>query len=450
MMKSKSLLVSNRKRPFHFFITFVVLFSIHCLYPASVTLAKTPKDKERIVPASLIKWPKKGSDYAVLVDKSKQKVLIYHRNNPFKPVKTYRATTGENGGPKTRQNDKRTPEGIYFFVKELDDRQLAPIYGVRAFPLNYPNLVDKRAGRGGYGIWFHGLDRPLKPNDTRGCIALENHNIDDLADYITLHDTPVVISPTIRMTTFDKVQHEAKKLEQVIESWRRAWEQKEIDRYMAHYHPRFSSGSKNWRQWKNHKARLAKRYQDIRVEVDDLRLLRNDGTVLASFTQRYRAAGFKSVGQKRLFLQQNSEDWKIVGETFQLATRKKIKRVAPKKPRVASVKEIRDFIYQWKKSWEEKDLNSYISCYDSGFRSRGMGFAAWKAHRKRLNRKYLTIRVNITNLRVEQRSHRTARVRFKQDYLADGYRDFGLKKIRLEKKNGTWKIKEETWRRLKK
>ena len=280
--------------------------------PSVASSGRQPEFGPRLVPASLLNWPKEGSDYAILVDKSTQRVFVYHWNNLCTPVKVYKCSTGENGGPKSRRNDKKTPEGIYFFTHSYVKRELSSIYGARAFPLDYPNPMDKKKGRDGYGIWFHGTSRLLRPNDTNGCIVLEDHSIDELAAYIKLNDTPVIISSKIEMIDRDKLEEEKRELLEIIEAWKRAWEREEIDRYMSLYSPRFTSDGKNWEKWKRHKARLAKKYRQINVKIENLRLLKNDGIVLAKFDQRYSTEGFESQGEKRLYLQQNSSEWKII------------------------------------------------------------------------------------------------------------------------------------------
>ncbi len=163
----------------------------------SVSFATKPPTEK--VPSPLLKWPEKGSEYAILVDKSQQKVFVYHRDNPYKPHRIYTCSTGENQGPKLRENDRKTPEGVYFFVRAFDKRELLPIYGSRAYALDYPNVIDRREGKNGHGIWFHGLNKPLKPRDTNGCVALENPDIDDLANFIRIDDTPVIVSEKIEM-----------------------------------------------------------------------------------------------------------------------------------------------------------------------------------------------------------------------------------------------------------
>ncbi|MFH1490864.1 MAG: L,D-transpeptidase, partial [Pseudomonadota bacterium] len=195
MMKTKRTCRPFGSKAWFFFPALALISLVFWITPSSVTPAQKPKTP--LVPGPLLKWPEKGSDYAVLVDKGAQKVWVYHRDDPYRPVKSYTVSTGENDGPKSRQNDRKTPEGIYFFTNAYVERELAPIYGPRAFPLDYPNPVDSIEGKKGYGIWFHGLNKPLKPKDTNGCIALENRDINELADYITLHDTPVVISSRI-------------------------------------------------------------------------------------------------------------------------------------------------------------------------------------------------------------------------------------------------------------
>lgn len=430
-----------------------IVFSICLFTTPDIPLAspsKPPaKGSAEVVPSPLLRLPEQGSDYAVLVDKSLQTVSVYRKNNLSAPLKTFPCSTGENDGKKSRQKDKRTPEGVYFFVDVYEGKDLAPIYGVRAFPIDYPNPFDKREGRDGYGIWFHGTNKTLKPKDSNGCIVLENPNIEELSGYVKLNDTPIIISSKIEMVDSEKQLKEKEELEKVLESWRRAWEGKQIEKYMSFYSPHFTSGSKDWRQWKEYKARLAKQYRDIKVEINNLGLFSNDGVVMASFNQRYRTPGFDSQGVKRLFLQQNSNQWKIMGEFFEEPEEKpKVLAAVKRTPPVPN--EIKGFLDQWKRAWEQKDLKSYISYYDPGFNSRGMDLTEWKKHREDLNRQYRSVQVIMRDIKIKEFPNQTATVSFVQDYRADAYRDSGYKNILLTKKGQHWKIKREDWRPLKK
>ena len=426
-----------------FFVLLTTMIAIW-VYPCPAVRAGRDDGPIR-VPAPLIKWPENSFEYTILVDKSKQKVFVYRRDKPHFPIREYRCSTGENDGQKRRKNDRKTPEGIYFFTKSFIERELSPIYGKRAFPIDYPNLVDKKEGRNGYGIWFHGTNKALKPNDSNGCIVLDNPHIDDLASFIELNATPVVISAGIEMVDSTKQKKTRQDLEKIIESWRRAWETKRIDQYISHYHEAFTSGRKNRQQWKEYKTRLANRYRKIRVDVDNLQLLQNDGVILARFTQTYRTAGVYSFGEKRLYLKQNSKRWKIIGEDFRVLEEK---QPAYRQPRPTGKEEIENFLHVWADAWENKSIRTYMSCYARTFQSRGMNLGSWTKHRQKLNRKYRSIKIEISDVQLERVSTHSADVTFKQDYRADDYHDFGIKKIHLIKQGKEWKIRKEEWRPL--
>ncbi len=428
---------------------FVLLFSLISLWdlPASASRVKKPINKQRLIPANFLEWGKDETNYAVLVDKSLQKVMIYRGDNLFAPEKVYYSSTGENDGAKDEVNDRKTPEGIYFFINNFEKKYLSPIYGSRALPIDYPNIVDKKNGKKGYGIWFHGTNKPLKPKDTNGCIALENNDIEEIASLVTLFKTPVIISSQIKMAPPDVLKEKAEKIKKIIESWRRAWEGKDIESYMSFYNRRFTSGSKNLKMWERYKTRLAKKYKYIHVDIEDLTILENDGIILAIFKQTYRTPSFQSRGIKRLYFTKNSKQWKIIGEEFKGAEKQ---RIPAEKPVIFTRREVEDFIYAWKHSWETKDLAEYISCYAPDFTSRGMNLNSWKRHRDRLNKKYKSVHVTISDLRINRVSDRNARVRFTQSYKADSYKDLGIKKIVLVRKGGDWKIKEEEWTPIRK
>ncbi len=423
---------------------FTLILSIFLLrtYPCGADSSRQSAFEAELIPSPLLYRPAKGSEYVVLVDKSIQKTFVYQWKDLSRPIRTYKCSTGENDGPKVRQNDKKTPEGIYFFIHSYLEKDLSPIYGVRAFPIDYPNPMDEKKGNGGYGIWFHGTDKPLKPNDSNGCIVLENHNIEDLASFVTLHDTPAVICSRIEMVERSQQEKEKGELLEIIETWRRAWQGKMVDQYMSFYNPRFILGGRDWNQYKEYKARLARSYKQIMVDIENLWLLKDGNTILAKFDQRYQTERLQSEGEKRLYLQQNSKEWKIVGEFFE---KKALRWGPPKDSYFSTQEEIRRFILAWQVAWEEKDLEGYILCYDTGFTSRGMDLRTWRMHREKLNRKYRSINIVITDLEILPASTREAKVRFKQIYEADAYQDYGIKNLVVVKKGQDWRIKEEEW-----
>ncbi|MGB5512177.1 MAG: L,D-transpeptidase family protein, partial [Woeseiaceae bacterium] len=102
---------------------------------------------------------------------------------------------GQNGEGKQTSGDRRTPLGIYFVTEQLDTSRMHEKYGVTAFVLDYPNVLDNQSGKTGDGIWIHGVDarggkRP--PRDTDGCIALPNDELAEMATLFRSNTTPVI------------------------------------------------------------------------------------------------------------------------------------------------------------------------------------------------------------------------------------------------------------------
>ena len=50
---------------------------------------------------------------------------------------------GKNGFGKEEEGDRKTPVGVYRLTSFLTDEQLIDFYGLGAFPLNYPNVIDR-------------------------------------------------------------------------------------------------------------------------------------------------------------------------------------------------------------------------------------------------------------------------------------------------------------------
>jgi len=395
-----------------------------------------------LIPEPLLKWDKGGSEHVILVDKSIQKIFLYRKDRLMYPLKVYLCSTGENYGPKTHLNDKKTPEGVYFFTNSYKDKDLAPIYGIMAFPLDYPNNLDKKKGRNGYGIWLHGTNKQLEPRNSNGCIVLKNKDIEGLAAFIKLHETPLIITSRINMIPIEKNTLKALKLKNYIEYWKSVWEEKNIEQYMSFYSPEFSEKNMGWKKWKKYKSRIAAKHKNIEISIYDLQLFQTNGSILAKFYQIYHEPYFKSYGNKTLYLIHDGEQYKIIGEVFEQDN-------DPQKyPAVFSdsfFDEIKGFLFKWKKAWEQKRLQTYFSFYDQDFHPQGMHLAGWYKHKNKVNKKYKYIKIEISKIKILKKLKNTIRVNFKQDFKSDSYHDIGLKELILIKSGNNWKIKQEIW-----
>jgi murein L,D-transpeptidase YafK len=129
-----------------------------------------------------------------------------HRLTLFKDgvgIKTYKVALGRHPvGPKEKQGDKRTPEGLYTIDARKDDSSYH-----RALHVAYPNDEDKaRAAKLGVDpggdIMIHGIRNGLgwlgplhRTIDwTAGCIAVTDAQIDEIIKAVPI-GTPVEIRP---------------------------------------------------------------------------------------------------------------------------------------------------------------------------------------------------------------------------------------------------------------
>lgn len=142
-----------------------------------------------------------GVDTALIVEKRTQTVRLYGRSESgVALLQTYPCTTGQAEGAKQERGDLKTPDGVYFFSDLLSGERLPKQYGAAALPLRYPNAWDRRAGRSGHGIWFHGSDRlasPFTPRDTQGCVLMRNDDLVEVASLVTPLTTPVLIAEEV-------------------------------------------------------------------------------------------------------------------------------------------------------------------------------------------------------------------------------------------------------------
>ena len=130
----------------------------------------------------------------LLVDKSRHRLYVF--DDSFNPIRSFRVTTGKRAGDKLERGDLKTPEGVYFFTGVIDGRELPPKYGVMALVTDYPNPIDRLAGKTGSGIWLHATDDPSRiqrPRDTRGCVVATDEDVLEIAGYVDLGRTPLVV-----------------------------------------------------------------------------------------------------------------------------------------------------------------------------------------------------------------------------------------------------------------
>jgi murein L,D-transpeptidase YafK len=108
------------------------------------------------------------------------------------------------------------------------------------------------------------------------------------------------------------------------------------------------------------------------------------------------------------------------------------------------------FFEQWRKSWQDSDVETYIQFYDSTFRNSQMNFNQWYKHKKKLKGLYKFIKVDLLPPTILRNGDQVV-IRTIQDYKSDLHKDYGEKTLHAYFSDAVgFKIIREDWRPLKK
>jgi murein L,D-transpeptidase YafK len=196
---------------------------------------------------------------------------------------------------------------------------LPDLYGIAAYPLNYPNEWDKKQGKSGHGIWLHGtpqetFSRPPQASD--GCVVLTNADIESLMPVLKDGNTPFVISAENEAPIVSSQQREG--LVRAIEQWRSDWQSKKTEIYLSHYAPDFFTEDMNFSAWAAHKRRVQQDKSAIQVKLSGLSIFRypNSQKIMAvvNFNQDYQANNLNNKMRKRQYWLLEQRRWKILYE----------------------------------------------------------------------------------------------------------------------------------------
>lgn len=394
---------------------------------------------------------------AVIVEKSTQRLWVFHRDEAgnFVARQQFDCSTGEVRGDKLVAGDKKTPEGVYFFLTEYPDKYLAPIYGTGAFPIDYPNVLDRRAGKTGSAIWLHGTNKVLKPQDTNGCVALENTNLDRMRGDIRLFRTPMVIVEKLNWR--EGAAPDADGIRTLLERWHQTLASGTYQDYLQFYSPDYLPEIDWWPFWQKEKNRLKADGTPFTLTMRGLDLFRTGNRVTAVFEEEISAGNTtRKVGIRKLFLEPvGDRGLAIVGEAYLFSPE------TPKKEEpslLASIqkiettsgteKEITTAVDAWITAWAGGDITAYASFYAEDFHSQGRNRREWIRYKERLNRQYSFIRVRREGpLDIRMRDAWHATVRFPQYYASSGFEARGRKRLDLVREGGKWMIFKESWKK---
>lgn len=423
----------------------------HCLALSLLLLFFSAAASESVshaaekIPDSIISI---SSGYVVAVDKKTQKLYVFKKNGDFSRVFEADCSTGKNHGSKQVSGDARTPTGVFFATKILPNPGPPETYGTLAFPLDYPTIADRKAGKNGTNIWIHGTTKPIAPFQTNGCVVLNDKDIQALAKFIQLNKTPVIIVESIRWIPKNQTSPVKQELEKVLSDWTKGYLEGNIHAMDKLYLKDFQITGKKRERLAGSLSNIQNIKQHFVLEPRDISILRHDEDAVIVFDQitAVNKDGSFSGSFQRLSLQNINHRWLILDDEAPTApvVQKTVRPAVTATDKESAAKAaIQRLVNRWAKSWESGNMSAYRSCYASNFRSQGMNLDQWVSHKISVRDRSKNIRIRIANARISAAGNQATAV-FQQHYSSNLLKSSGAKKLELSKINGTWKITRES------
>jgi len=244
-------------------------------------------------------------------DKERSTLNLYtkDKNSTYKFEQNYSAFTGKEKGDKTKEGDLKTPIGIYTLTEKISNPD--SFYGPLAFVTSYPNIYDRYRGKNGSGIWIRGLPTEQERDEfTKGCIAINNQNIEYLDKKIDIKKTLLIINsaPVHKDVPKDVVTSILSQLY----IWRYSWIYNDIDKYLGFYSDDFvrTDGMK-FNDFKTYKKRVFNKLEKKTIIFNDINLVpypNTENIYQLTFKEIYSSESFQFTGEKTLMIKLGEEN----------------------------------------------------------------------------------------------------------------------------------------------
>jgi len=275
------------------------------------------------LPTSLLQMAP-GQEHALLIDSLRSRIYVF-RNDNGRPLRVadFYTTIGKLGTEKSREGDQKTPLGVYRVTSKVAKEKLTDFYGPGAFPINFPNDMDKRLGRTGSGIWIHGTppdtySRPPLASD--GCVVLTNEDFAQLGKYVDPGMTPVVIAQSVEWQSPADWYAFRSAFDGYLKEWKRDWESLNMDAYLSHYSRSFEADGKDIADWSSTKRRVNAAKTFVKLDIQNLSVfeyttaINQPPLMVVTFDQDYKSSNNATKMKKRQYWQREDGRWKIVFE----------------------------------------------------------------------------------------------------------------------------------------
>jgi murein L,D-transpeptidase YafK len=299
----------------------VNIYRIQGLNSVEIEIEKTLKDqdywkeylKDKNVDYGYYEYKK----YVLLAQKDQSEISLFKIvNNNFELVLRNNVITGENQGDKYTEGDKRTPEGSYDLVEKKIG--LDQFYGPFALVTSYPNVFDQSLNKNGSGIWIHG--KPFngeRENVTKGCIALDNNELENLERNLDLKKTILITT----QNQFKKAtKDEMALILATIFKWKDAWKYSQFNEYMSFYSTEFKKADMSgFSDFKEYKERIFTKDEKKTINFTNIDISPYPNSFGKNMfrifmDEEYLSPAIKFHGNKELFIEIINNEVKILSE----------------------------------------------------------------------------------------------------------------------------------------
>ena len=287
---------------------------------ARINFDSVYKNKD-LLPESIIQLAD-NIPYAFLIELSKSRLYLVKNNNSVPEIiADFYVSIGKAGFNKKASGDNKTPIGVYKITSHLIDEDLPELYGNGAYPINYPNIWDKRRKKTGYGIWIHGVPRDVysrPPLTSEGCIVTSNHTLRKLKPYTIIGKTPVVLVENIKWIKRNTWHQNKNSANKILEDWKETWESLDPHDFISQHSINFRSKKHDFEERVAHILRIIKNKTYIKVKIENLNLFyypQNKNLIFSDFRQHYESNNYKTSSNKKLFWKKEKDGkWRILHE----------------------------------------------------------------------------------------------------------------------------------------
>lgn len=246
--------------------------------------------------------------HIMVADLKRTRLYVYgNEGGKLQFIASYFLGMGKNGTGKENTGDLKSPLGVYFLNRFISEQELPDLYGLGAFTMNYPNYWDQRQGRSGSGIWLHGTafeTYSRGPYSSEGCLTLPNDTLREIADYVELGRTPIIVGDPVHWVKTPTDNNDKPTFKHAFDRWL-AHNPGDRRAMASLYSAEFLTNPQQ-------QSTLKARERGRQIQIDQLSLLKHpqEDLVLATFSDRTN--NIRS--HTRQYWQKQAGEWKIIYE----------------------------------------------------------------------------------------------------------------------------------------